>query len=107
MNTERISVGAGVFLTGFAAIIDGAQALLALTGIGLGAGPLLDIVALIGLSIGFAHCHVSMMHPKRALRFLMTTVGEALPGIDALPMWSMTVAYTVFQEWRRGGTEAL
>ena len=62
-------------------------------------GPvIIMIVAYIIFAIWFSHHDMSILDPRRALRWLGSLVGEGVIGIDGLPFLSATVAYTAFEK---------
>jgi predicted PurR-regulated permease PerM len=63
-------------------------------------GWMASIIATFAFGIWFSHHGVSMMDPKRVLRFLATTLAEFIPVINGIPVWTVTITYTVLQEWR-------
>jgi len=102
MNTSRVSLFGGGLMMAVAGLFDGIQFLLALIPfIGIFLSSVVTVVAALVFGIWFSHNDMSIMDPKRALRFLGTMLGEFIPGVNAIPIWTSSVTYTVIQEWRR------
>ncbi len=73
------------------------QLLLTLTGLGMIVAPIISPVAAMVFGLWFSSHGVSMTSPKLVGRFLATIGGELVPGIDAAPIWTLTVAYTAYE----------
>ena len=95
MNTERISYTTGGFLIGVAVLVDILDFILALGFFGF----IIDAPATLFFGIAFSHVGVSMMDGDRVLKFLSTSLIEAVPIFDDFPAWTYTVASTVWREW--------
>ncbi|OGG51013.1 hypothetical protein A2763_00205 [Candidatus Kaiserbacteria bacterium RIFCSPHIGHO2_01_FULL_54_36] len=101
MNTSRISLATGGLMIACAIVIDSFQFLLDLIPfVGWALAWFVSIVAALVFGIWLSHHDVSMMHHKRALRFLGTMLGEFIPVVNAIPLWTGSITYTVIQEWR-------
>ena len=100
MNTSRISISAGIFLIGFAVFIDFLQFLLDIAFIGFILDSIISIIAGTILGWWFSLYGISLMSPDRVLGFLATFGAELVPGLNAIPVWSFKVGYTVIEEWR-------
>lgn len=102
MSTERISTSTGGWMIISAALIDFIQFLLVLIPfIGWALGWLASVIASFMFGMWFSHHDVSLMSSKRILGFLGTLLGEWVPFINAAPLWTCLVAFTVVSEWRR------
>jgi hypothetical protein len=101
MNTSRISLVGGGLMIAFAGLVDFIQFLFTfIPFIGMFLSSMVTFVVALIFGIWFSHNEMSMMDPKRILRFLGTMLGEFTPGINAVPIWTGSVSYTVIQEWR-------
>jgi len=96
MNTERIGKATAFILTTVAVLVDGADFLLGFGALGI----LVDIPAAFFFGVCFSHCGVSMMDPKRVFKFLATIGAEAIPIVNDVPWWTITVVSTIRKEWR-------
>ncbi len=102
MNTSKIGIFAGGFLILIAILVDAAQwAVLLIPYVGWLITPVISVVAALVFGMIFSILGVSMLSPKRILRFLGTLAGELAPLFGGIPFWTGTVAYTVIEEWRR------
>ena len=100
MNTSRISIVTGGLMIACAAVIDFLQFLLDLIPFaGWILGWVVSIIAILVFGVWLSHEEVSMMDPKRALRFLGAMLGESIPIVNAVPLWTGVITYTVIQEW--------
>lgn len=60
--------------------------------------PIVSICAALLFGIWFSHLGISMLDPKRMLGTFGTMLGEMTPIINASPMWTARVAYTIITE---------
>lgn len=105
MNNRRISLAQGIPMIVVAGAIDFIQFLLTLVPfVGWLITPLISICAVFLFGIWFSHYGVSLFDSKRILGTLGTTLGEMLPIIGALPMWTARVTYTIITERTTEGT---
>ena len=81
---------------GLFACIDLTQFLLDLTGIGEFVNPIVDPAIGIFLWFYFWMRGVDMKDGKRVLSMVCTFIGESIPVIDALPLWTMDVLIIFF-----------
>lgn len=96
MNTSKIGIVNGVIMIVVAALVDLTQVFL----LGAGAlGIIADIPAAILFAIWLNHCRVSLARKQRILKYLGTIGLEAVPLINDVPWWTITIASTVWQEW--------
>ena len=102
MSTERISTSTGGWMITCAALIDSIQFLLVLIPfIGWALGWLMSVTASFMFGMWFSHHGLSLMSSKRVFGFLGTILGEWIPFINAAPLWTALVTFTVVSEWRR------
>ena len=90
----KISFGGAAFMIAFAVIIDGVQAFLTWTVIGIVFTPFISIIALIVLGLSFAHYGTGMFK-SRELGWIGTVVGELVPGLNALPIWTFSTVANI------------
>lgn len=83
----------------FAVLLDSAQIFADIAIIGFILDSLMSLVGAMFFGIWFSHHDVSLMHPDRALGFLGTVFGEVVPGVDALPFWTIYITIAVVREW--------
>lgn len=97
MNEQHSTVSTGTaFMMGFiAVIIDGVQALLNFLLIGVIINPFINIVAAMMYGIWFSHHNMSVMSTKTAMPFFATILGEFVPLINTLPMWSGFIVFAM------------
>ena len=101
MSTQRIGPTTGKLMIAVAVAVDLVQFLLVLIPfIGWLFGMMISVIASFLFGIWFSHHGVSLMSSKRVLGFLGTMLGEWIPFIGGVPLWSCLVAFTVIQEWR-------
>lgn len=81
-------------LVGLFVIVDLIQIILDLFAIGAVVNRFIDIAVGVGLPLFLRTQGVKLANPKRMLAMLGTFVGEMIPGVDALPLWTLDVLYT-------------
>lgn len=81
-------------LVGLFVIIDLIQIILDLFAIGAVVNRFIDIAVGVGLPLFLRTQGVKLANPKRMLAMLGAFVGEMIPGVDALPLWTLDVLYT-------------
>ena len=85
----------------FAGFIDGFQIILSLIPfVGWFISSVVGFFASIVLGLMFSHFGMSVMNPKNVLGFLGTLIGEIIPIVDLLPLWSM-MTFTMIVSNRR------
>ena len=91
----------------FAVLTDLTQTFLTWTIIGTVFTPFISIFALMVLGLSFAHYGVSMYKPATSLRWIGTSVGEIVPGLNALPLWTFSTIITIVTHKLGTGREAV
>lgn len=76
------------------AFIDLIQFILDFFVIGAVVNRIIEVIVGFSLLFYFQIRGVSMFNPKRATAFLATLVGETIPVVDALPLWTLDVYVT-------------
>lgn len=94
---KPIGVGLAFALIALALIVDGLQILLTLLFIGFLINPLIDILVGIAFTLMLG-THGGGLVRRRAIAMIMTAVGEFIPGINALPLWTAFAIYTIFMD---------
>ncbi len=95
-ETKPIGGALAFGLIVFGILIDLLQAILALLLIGELLDPAIDVVAMIGFAI--------MLHgrggtlSKRSISYALTSIGEFIPVVDALPLWTLWAIYVVVMD---------
>ena len=97
-SASRISRGTGIAMIAAAVAIDALQIGADVAIIGFFVDTVLDGMAAIFFGIWFSHNGVSFAG-KYPLGFWGALAVEAIPGINALPVWSFAVIRAVQQEW--------
>jgi len=116
---KRIGTLMAVLMMGLALIFDGLQivfdlaatAVIAIPVVGEVLGPALAVVPMflswvgsIVFLIWFTACGVSYTNGKRALQRLLAlmgeAVGESIPLVDALPLLSADILFTIYSSWQ-------
>lgn len=96
-QNHRIGTGKAVFLIGFALIIDGIQALLTLLLIGVVLNVFFDIIAVTVFSLVLQ----GPVLKRRTIGMILAAIGEFVPLVNALPLWTAFAIYTVFMDRAR------
>ncbi len=91
---SRISKTEWKILVGLAVIVDGIQIILDFFGIGIIVNRFIDVAVGIALPLYLQTQGVSMANPKRLLGMLGAFVGEMIPVVDSLPLWTADVLFT-------------
>ncbi len=81
-------------LVGLFVIIDILQIILDFFAIGVVVNRFIDIAIGVGLPLFLRTQGVKLANPKRMLAMLGAFVGEMIPGVDALPLWTADVLFT-------------
>jgi len=81
-------------LIGLFVIVDLIQIVLDLFAIGAVVNRFIDIAVGVGLPLFLRTQGVKLANPKRMLAMLGAFVGEMIPVVDALPLWTLDVVYT-------------
>jgi hypothetical protein len=93
---QRIKIWMGGLMLMVAVTIDLIQALLTLVAIGLVLSPLITIGATVLFWIWFKILGISFVsNPKRLVTFAAESIGELIPAIDALPLWTIGTLGTI------------
>ena len=99
MNDRKISLAQGIPMIVIAGVIDLIQFLLTLIPfVGWLLASIVSICAAFIFGIWFSRLGMSMLDPKRILGTLGTMLGETIPIINAFPMWTARVTYTIITE---------
>lgn len=98
---EGIGKIGGTLMVAVAVLFDFVQFLLTISVFGMALAPLVSLIAIITFGIWLAHYNMSIFSARRIARFGLTTIGELIPGIDALPLWSITIGYTVLTNLKK------
>ncbi len=80
-------------LVGVALTIDAIQILLEWMIIGFFINPFIDIFVTLSFGLFFHLKGESLANPKRLLAILGTFIGELIPVVAELPLWSLYVVY--------------
>ncbi len=93
---EQKPIGGGLAfaLITTALLIDGLQALLTFLIVGIVLNPILNILVGLTFSIMLYH-HGGGLIRRRAISMAITTIGEFLPFVGALPLWTAFAIYTI------------
>lgn len=83
-----------ILLGSVTAFIDLIQFILDFFVIGAVVNRIIEVIVGFSLLFYFQIRGVSMFNPKRAAAFLATLVGETIPVVDALPLWTFDVYVT-------------
>lgn len=99
MNERKVGLGAAALLILVAGAIDLFQFLITLIPfVGWLITPIISICAAIIFGFWFSYLGIPMLDPKRVLGTLGTMLGEMVPIINAFPMWTARVTYTIINE---------
>lgn len=77
-----------------AILVDLLQLILDIFAVGAVINRIIDVIVGFSLAFYFQIRGVSMFNPKRAAAFMATIVGEMIPVVDALPLWTLDVYVT-------------
>ncbi len=94
---KPIGGGLAFVLIAIALMVDGLQALLTLLVVGIIINPLLNILVGITFTIMLSS-HGGGLIRRRAISMTLTTIGEFIPVVNALPVWTAFALYTVFMD---------
>ncbi len=97
---KPIGGGLAVTLIAFAVFIDVLQAILTFLLIGIVLNPAIDILASLVFSMLLAS-HGGGLFKRRAISMIFTAIGEFIPVVNALPLWTAFAFYTVFMDRAR------
>lgn len=67
----------------------------------------LNLLAIFSFYIWLKMLDVSFVDPKRALRFFGAFLGETIPVIDALPLWTTGIVLTILSVWVEEKTQKM
>jgi hypothetical protein len=81
-------------LVGLFVIIDIIQIILDFFAIGLVINRFIDVAIGVGLPLFLRTQGVKLANPKRLLAMIGAFVGEMIPGVDALPLWTADILFT-------------
>lgn len=81
-------------LVGLAVVIDLLQIILDFFAIGLAVNRFIDITVGVALPFFLRTQGVKLANPKRLLALLATFIGEMIPVVDTLPLWTLDVWFT-------------
>lgn len=108
MKERKIGPFAALFMGMLAVIIDAAQALLTLIGIGFAVSPILSIVAFMFLFVTLHHHNVPFTWKRSGLRFFVPAAVETVGiGANAFPVWTISVLLTLWSNWAATISERL
>ena len=96
IHRSRISNTEWGLVIGVLLIIDIIQIVLTLLAIGLVVNRIIDVI--VGMTFAF-YLHIrgeKLQDPKRLLGFLAAFLGEMIPVVDSLPLWSADGVYNYF-----------
>ncbi|MBI2096253.1 MAG: hypothetical protein HYT43_01305 [Candidatus Taylorbacteria bacterium] len=98
---RRIGAVGAIFLIGTALVIDGVQILLDLLVAGVAINRVVDIVVGVLFALWFLFIDPKILTNTRVLAaFFGTLVGEAIPLVDAAPLWTLDICYVIWQTRR-------
>lgn len=92
---QRIGMGPATLMVLFALVVDGIQAFLTLIIIGLFVNPVINLMVAPLFSIWFSHYGEGMMSRKNFAPFMGTAVAEFIPALNAFPLWTGFVCFTI------------
>ena len=81
-------------LVGLTIVVDILQIVLDFFAVGVAINRFIDIAIGVALPLFFQTQGVSMANPKRILGVLAAFIGEMIPVVDALPLWTLDVLFT-------------
>ena len=93
-ESKPIGGGLAFVLIALAAVTDTLQALLTFILIGVVLNPIIDVMIAMLFTILLA-AHGGGLVKRRAISMVITTIGEIIPGLNALPLWTGFAIYTV------------
>ena len=97
MSRRSIGLGTAFMMVFMALLVDGTQGFLSWILVGFFVNPIIDVCVAMMFGIWFSHHGVSMMSAKNIAPFLGTIVGEFLPFISALPLWTFYIIFALIR----------
>lgn len=98
---QKIGPGGKGFLFAVAGLTDALQIFLTWTVILIPLTPFISIGAWIAVSLTLAHYGAGPMKGDNALRSIAISIGEFLPMMNWLPLWTVYVAVSIYLHNRR------
>lgn len=98
---QEIGPGGKGFLIFVAVVTDAMQAFLTFTGLGMIVTPFITVGASMALGFTFAHYGAGFYKSRNVGRFLVTFMLEFLPGLNMLPIWTISTLLGIALHNRR------
>ncbi len=96
-DDQPIGNGTAVALIVTALLTDGLQAILTFLIVGIFLNPFIDVVAGFIFYVIMSH-HGKALVSRRAVSMVVTALGEIVPIVNALPLWTGFAIYTVVSD---------
>ncbi len=98
---QKIGPGGKGFLFVVAGITDALQVFLTWTVILIPLTLFISIGAWIVIGLTLAHYGAGPIKGRNAMRSILTSVGEIVPGLNSIPFWTVYVAVSIYLHNRR------
>jgi len=96
MDNKKISNLSWGILIGISVLVDGTQVFLEWLLIGFVLNPIINIFMSMSLALYFYMNGQSLINPKRAVGMAGALIGEMVPIVAELPLWTAYVVYNMF-----------